>query len=141
MEVSGPDKVLLKNGLPFNKYEVVTRERTPKGTTATFYYFDRYADAELYYQYLLQVIGIQNLEKTINNKRTFLWEKKELQEFLDTIDRSILEEAIKDLIFIKETRFFEAIPPKKPTKPERPRHPEDSEEHMRWKAKFFKYEI
>lgn len=141
MEVSGPDKVLLKDGLPFNKFEVVTRVRTPKGTTATFYYFDRWADAELYYHYLLQVIGINNLEKTINNKRTFLWEKKELQEFLDTIDQSILEEAVKDLHFTTETKFFEAIPPKHPNKPERPRHPEDTEEHVRWKAKFLKYEI
>ena len=36
MEISGPGHILVRNGLPYDKYEVVTRLRTPKGTLANF---------------------------------------------------------------------------------------------------------
>lgn len=108
MEISGPCHVLVKNGVIINKYEIVTRLRTPKGTAATFYLFDKEKDAETYYNYLIQVYGVQDLDKTIANKRTYQWERDELVEFKATLDLSILENAVKKLNFDKVEEFYPA---------------------------------
>lgn len=139
MEISGPGHILVRNGLPFNKYEVVERLRTPKGTLANFYFFDKYADAELYYHYLLQVNGVNDIDKAIANKRTYLWEKEELIAFKGTLDLSILENAVKKLEFIKDTVFYEAIPQKRT--PQRQKGPIDTPEQQKWHEKFLRYEI
>ena len=98
MEISGPGHVLVRNGLPFNKYEVVERLRTPKGTLATFYFFDKYKDAEVYYQVPAEY-GVESID--IANKRTYLWEKEELREFKASLDLTVLEKAVAKLKFEK----------------------------------------
>lgn len=108
MEISGPGHILVRNGLPYDKYEVVTRLRTPKGTLANFYFFDKYKDAETYYLYLHQVYGIEEVDKAIANKRTYLWEKQELKEFKASLDLTILENAVKALKFETEEHFYPA---------------------------------
>lgn len=108
MEISGPCHILVRNGLPYDKYEIVTRLRTPKGLLATFYFFDKYKDAEVYYHYLLQVEGVANIDKAINNKRTYLWEKEELREFKASLDLTILENAVKKLKFETDEQFYPA---------------------------------
>lgn len=108
MEISGPGHILVRNGLPFDKYEVVERLRTPKGTLATFYFFDKYKDAEVYYHYLLQVHGVEDIDKAIANKRTYLWEKEELREFKASLDLTVLENAVAKLSFIKDEQFYPA---------------------------------
>lgn len=108
MEITGPSHVLVRNGFICDKYEVVTRLRTPKGTLATFYFFDKYKDAETYYMYLHQVYGIQEVDKAIANKRTYLWEKEELKEFKASLDLTVLENAVKTLKFDKDEQFYPA---------------------------------
>lgn len=108
MDISGPGHILVRNGLPYDKYEVVTRLRTPKGTLANFYFFDKYKDAETYYLYLLQVNGVNDIDKAIANKRTYLWEKEELREFKASLDLTILENAVKNLKFDTDEQFYPA---------------------------------
>ena len=139
MEVSGPTKVLMKDGYPVNLYEVVIRRRTPKGTTATFYLFKREAEAEIYYQYLLQVIGVEDLDKTIANKRTFEWERQELVQFRNTLDLTELEDAVKGLHFEQNTVFYPAIGKHKRVLTPKP--PIDTEERIKWHKRFQNYQI
>lgn len=108
MEISGPCHVLIRNGLIYDKYEVVERLRTPKGVLANFYFFETKDEAEVYYNYLLQVHGVEELDRTIANKRTYLWEKEELIAFKKTLDLSILEKAVKKIKFTKEEEFIPA---------------------------------
>lgn len=108
MEISGPSHILVRNGIPYNKYEVVTRLRTPKGTLVNFYFFDKYKDAETYYMYLHQVYGVEDIDKAIANKRTFLWEKEELKAFKATLDLKTLEDAVKNIKFETDKQFYPA---------------------------------
>lgn len=107
MEISGPSLVLVKNGKPFNKYEVSTRVRTPKGVKTDLYWFNKQKDAELYIEYLVQVRGLQEMEETLRSKRTYLWEKQELLEFRETLDLTTLPEKVKKLKFTHESVFVE----------------------------------
>lgn len=107
MELSGPSFVIVKNGRLINKYELIARVRTPKGITSTLYYFDSEADAELYKEYLLQREGEKELDKTIASRRIFNWERKDLEEFKESIDWDELPAKIKDIKVTSETVFVE----------------------------------
>lgn len=139
MEVTGPAIILLRDGYPVRLYEVVTKRKTPKGTSATHYYFKDSADAETYYNYLLQVAGIEQLDRTINNKRTFEWEREELIEFRKTLDLSILENEVKGIKFEENTIFYPAVGKQK--RIYAPKPPIDTEERVKWHKKFQNYQI
>lgn len=108
MELSGPSFCQIKDGYPCNKWIITTHERTPKGTVYDTYFFSTKADAEKYFLYLQQCIGVEDLKKKIRNPRTFKWERKEYQDFYDSLDLSILENAVKDLKFETEHKFCPA---------------------------------
>ena len=112
MELSGPSYCQIKDGYPCNKWLVTTHERTPKGTTYESYYFDTKDDAETYFLYLQQCIGIDDLLKKINNPRTFKWEKAEYEEFYNSLDLTTLENAVKNIKFEQEHHFYKALPTK-----------------------------
>lgn len=107
MELSGPSFVIVKNGRLLKKYEVIARSCSPKGIQTTAYYFNKKRDAELYYQYLNQIEGEKSLNNLINSDRTFKWEKKEYQDFKDSIDWNELPSKIKKIKFTSETTFTE----------------------------------
>lgn len=102
MNVSGPCFVMVKKGQPFNKYEVVLTETTPLTIKTKSYYFDKKSDAELYYKYLLQVVGEKEIKDFIAYNRNPQWEKNEYKEFRDSINWQELKDAVKDLVFIFE---------------------------------------
>lgn len=108
MELSGPSFCQIKDGQPCNKWMITSWERTPKGTSYQIYYFVLKDDAETYLSYLQQCIGVDDIKKKIKNPRTFKWEKAEYQEFLDSLDLSVLEDAIKGLKFEQEHKFYPA---------------------------------
>lgn len=112
MEISGPSFCQIRDGYPCNKWMVTTYEKTPKGTSFDLYFFTTKADAEIYIQYLQQCIGIEDIKKKIYSPRTFKWEKKEYEEFLETIDTSVLEEAIKNIKVDIEHDFKPILPTK-----------------------------
>ena len=99
MNVSGPCLVIVKNGVPFNKYEVVATKTSPLCITAEAFYFDNQDDAELYVKYLQREAGKEDIDKLLASDRTFLWEKKEYETFRDSIDWDELKNAVKDLKF------------------------------------------
>lgn len=107
MDISGPCFVKIKNGIPFNKFEVAVRRRTPKGVQTTFFWFDKEEDADVYRAYLIQVEGLEDLDATIRSNRTYLWEKRELQAFRDSLDVDELPNKVRDLKFTTETVFVE----------------------------------
>ena len=108
MELSGPSYCQIKDGLPCNKWLITTHERTPKGTSYEVYLFKTKPDAETYFLYLQQCIGVDDLLKKINNPRTFKWEREEYQEFYDSLDLKTLEEAAKKIKFEQEHKFYPA---------------------------------
>lgn len=99
MNVSGPCFVIIKNGEPFNKYEVVATETTPLCITTEAYYFEKEYEAELYVKYLQQEAGLKDINKLLSSDRTFKWEKDEYKEFKDSINWEELRDAVKDLKF------------------------------------------
>lgn len=99
MNVSGPCFVLIKNGVPFNKYEVVATENSPLCITTEAFYFENKDDAELYVRYLQQEAGLKDINKLLSSNRTFKWEKEEYKEFKDSIDWDELRNAVKGLKF------------------------------------------
>ena len=107
MELSGPSFVIVKNGRLLNKYELIARVRTPKGIQSTLYYFDKEPDAELYRLYLIQQQGKKELDKVISSDRTYLHDKREYQEFRDSIDWDELPNKAKKIKFTTETEFVE----------------------------------
>lgn len=107
MDISGPSFCAVRNGKPCNKYLLVTRERTPKGITNVFYFFDTVDAAELYLRFLQQLEGQRFIEGVINSSRTPLWEKREFREFQETIDWAELPAKIKKIKFTTETVFTE----------------------------------
>lgn len=107
MDISGPCFVVIKNGMPFNKYEVAVRTKTPKGVQTTYYWFKRLQDAELYRLYLIQVEGLKDLDSTISSNRTYHWERKELETFRDSLDLETLPRKVQNIVFTTETVFVE----------------------------------
>lgn len=107
MELSGPSFVIVKNGKLINKYELIARVRSPKGIQSTLYYFNTEKDAELYRQYLIQCEGLKSLDKAITSRRIFNWERKEYEDFKESIDWDELPAKIKDIKFTSETVFVE----------------------------------
>ena len=97
MKISGPCLVIIKNGEPFNKYEVVATESTPLCITTEVFYFTTKADAELYVLYLQREAGKKDIEKILHSDRTFLWEKKEYEDFKQTIDWNEYKDKIKSI--------------------------------------------
>lgn len=108
MELSGPSFCQIRNGYPCNKWLITTHERTPKGTSYETYLFTSKADAETYFLYLQQCIGVEDLVKKIHNPRTFKWEKKEYEEFYQSLDLTVLENAVKNIKFEQEHNFYPA---------------------------------
>lgn len=108
MELSGPSYCHIKDGLPCNKWMITAWDKTPKGTKYDIYYFTTEQEAETYLKYLNQVYGVEDLKKKINNPRTFKWEVKEYEEFLESLDLSFLENAVKDIHFEKDYKFYPA---------------------------------
>ena len=86
MNISGPCLVIIKNGEPFNKYEVVATTKTPLSIITEAFYFDKEDDAELYGKYLQREAGLKEINKLLSSDRTFKWEKKEYEDFKETID-------------------------------------------------------
>lgn len=107
MNISGPCFCPIKGGRPFNKYEVVCKASAPKGVEVTKYYFDNQEDAEIYLLFLRQQEGLNNLNKMILSPRTYAWERKEYQEFKESIDWEELPAKIKNIKVIKEKVFVE----------------------------------
>lgn len=108
MELSGPSFCQIKDGMPCNKWMITTLERTPKGTTYEVYYFTKKDDADTYFLYIQQCIGIDDLKKKINNPRTFKWEREEYEEFYKSLDLKTLEDAAKKIKFEQEHKFYPA---------------------------------
>lgn len=104
--ISGPCLVIIKNGEPFNKYEVVATETTPLCITTEVFYFDNKDDAELYVLYLQREAGLDDIEKLLRSDRTFLWEKREYEEFMKTIDWDEYKNKVKDLKFEYHKEIF-----------------------------------
>lgn len=107
MELVGPSFVIVKNGKLLNKYEIIARIKTPKGTHSTLYYFDTEKDAELYRLYLQQVEGEKELNNLIDSSRTHNWEKREYEAFKETIDWNELPNKVKNIKFTTVTEFVE----------------------------------
>lgn len=99
MNVSGPCFVTIKNGVPFNKYEVVATHKTPLLIIAEAFYFDSKDDAELYVKYLQREAGLAEINKLLSSDRTFKWEKQEYEDFKNTIDWDEYRRQIKNLKF------------------------------------------
>lgn len=97
--MSGPCFVIIKNGVPFNKYEVVATESTPLCITTEVFYFKEKDEAELYVKYLQRKAGLKDINKILHSERTFLWEKKEYEEFKNSIDWSEYDDRIKKMKF------------------------------------------
>lgn len=108
MEFSGPSFCQIHNGLPCHKWVITAHEKTPKGTKYDIYYFKDKGSAETYLEYLRQCYNLQETENKIKSRRTFLWEKQELIEFLKTIDTSFLINAVKNMKFDEEHIFYPA---------------------------------
>lgn len=106
MSVSGPCFVSIKNGVPFNKYEVVSTVKTPLCIITEVFYFEKEPDAELYVKYLQQEEGLKNINKILSSDRTFKWEKDEYREFRDSVDWSVLRNAVKDLKYEYKKETF-----------------------------------
>ena len=107
MDIRGPCFYKIRNGQPFNKYEILASKRTPKGTYTTKYWFDKEEDAELYLMYLFQCQGERELDALMHSDRTYKWEKRELQEFIDSIDWEELPNRIANMKFETETTSVE----------------------------------
>lgn len=90
-----------------NKYELIARSSTPKGIFSTRYYFNKEKDAELYRLYLLQKEGERQINAVIKSERTHNWERREYQEFKESIDWNELPAKVKNIKFISETDFVE----------------------------------
>lgn len=102
MNVSGPCFVIVKNGVPFNKYEVNATVNSPIGCwTTTSYYFDKKEEAETFYLYLLQEEGEKEIDKLLKSDRTFLWEKAEYREFKKSINWQELRDKVKKIHYTK----------------------------------------
>jgi len=107
MEISGPCKVIVKDGLVFNKY-LITQEiknYALSGSSWTCYYFDTKEDAELYLLFLYQKEGVKFLEQQINSPKTYLYDKKEFMEFRDSIDFLALPAKISNINVVIEQKF------------------------------------
>ena len=108
MDLSGPSFCQIRNGAPCYKWLITACERTPKGTSYDIYLFKEKQEAETYLEYLRQCYNLEETKKKIASNRTFLWEKKELIDFLKTIDTSILIKAVKHIKFEKDHVFYPA---------------------------------
>lgn len=97
MELSGPCFVIVKDGLTINKYELVARVRTPKGTFNTLYYFNNEEDADIYKMYLFQQEGAKELNRLISSERTYKHEKRDYRAFRDSVDWETLPNRVKKM--------------------------------------------
>lgn len=110
VSVSGPCLVLIKNGVPFNKYEVVKSARTLEGMVNEKWYFDSFEEAEIMTLYLQQLEGVADVEAILRSKKRSRQEKNEYQEMLNTMDLNTLPALAKQLnpvyekVFVKITR-------------------------------------
>lgn len=103
MSVSGPCFVIVKDGVPFNKYEVTHTTKLPFAIKTESFFFDNEKDAETYFLFLQQEEGKKELNRAINSDRTFLYERAELIAFKKTINWDELKNKAKTLHFIKQT--------------------------------------
>lgn len=113
MNVSGPCFVVVKNGVPFNKYEVNATSISPLGFKTDSFYFDKKEDAEIYYLFLLQEDGEKELNRLLASDRTFLWEKEEYRAFKKSINWQELKNKVKTLHYTKITTFVKATQKRK----------------------------
>lgn len=103
MNISGPCLVIVKNGAPFNKYEIAVTQTTPLAVVTDLYYFEDKEDAEVYLLFLYQEAGEKEINKLLTSERTFKWEKEEYRAFKKSIDWNLLKNKVKTLHYIKET--------------------------------------
>ena len=105
MDVSGPCLVVVKDGQPFNKYELIAEDKQFHlgGSFWISYYFNTIEDADLYLLFLIQEIGRKTLNQQINSKRTV--DRTSLIEFRKTLDFKTLQDKVKGIDFIKEVKF------------------------------------
>ena len=103
MNISGPCLVIVKNGAPFNKYEIAVTQTTPLAVITDLYYFEDKDEAEVYLMYLYQEAGERELNKLLSSDRTFKWEKEEYKQFMQTIDWDVLKNKAREIKFTKET--------------------------------------
>lgn len=107
MDISGPSFCAIRNGKPCNKYLLITREKTPKGIHNVLYFFTTKNDAEFYLRFLQQKEGERFLNSVLNSSRTPLWEKKEYDEFKESIDWEEIPAKVRDIKFTTEIVFTE----------------------------------
>ena len=105
MSVSGPCLVIIKNGVPFNKYEVVKSARTVEGIVSEKWYFDSEDEAEIMSLYLQQLEGLEDVEMILRSKKRSKQEKTEYQEMLDTMDLERLPALVKQFHPVYEKAF------------------------------------
>lgn len=107
MEIVGPCFMPIKDGRPFNRYEVVVRIRNAKGIYATRYFFKTLEDAETYLLFLYQQEGCKDIDRILTSSRTYKWEKRQYEEFRDSIDWEELPRKIKNMNITEEHVFVE----------------------------------
>lgn len=107
MEISGPCRVIIKDGIPFNKYQITIEKKNYalSGSFWTNYYFETDEDANLYLLFLYQEEGLKFLNQQINSSKTFAADKKEYKDFRDSIDFSELSVKVRSVVFTKEDYF------------------------------------
>lgn len=91
--------VIMKDGQPFNKWEVYTMQYNPSrgGQSYTFYYFDTKEDAETARQYFICKECERVSKNNIGRKYTYNKEIMEWQMLLESLDISALEAKWKSL--------------------------------------------
>ena len=107
MEIVGPCFIPIKDGRPFNRYEVIVRVRAPKGVETTKYFFKTLEDAETYLLFLYQQEGRKEIDRVLASHRSYKWEKRQYEEFRDSIDWEELPRKIKKMNIKEEHVFVE----------------------------------
>lgn len=86
MSISGPSLVILKEGKPFNRYEIVVTDKTLRGYKNTKYFLKTKAEAEDYLRHLLDIEGEKLIDEALSSKKVFMWEKPMYEELRDQED-------------------------------------------------------
>lgn len=108
MSISGPCFCPIKNGVPFNKYEVVLTTRTLKGIVSELWYFDTEEDAEIMVAFLKQKKGLAEIEAVLGSRKRSREEKSSYKDLLDSLDTTTLPNKVKTLHFTHKKVFVEA---------------------------------
>lgn len=111
--VSNTCFVRVKDGKPFNKYEV--RQTTTNRFTCTanveFWYFDKEEDAELYRRFLLERIGETEIHRLAGSSTVTSFDRKAYREFIDNTDFHQYD--VSGLNFLYESRSVKWEPKSK----------------------------